>query len=104
MVAETPPESFYNLPVVLAFSLLDEVLGALTDQGVFAVRAGAMLGTKMHQSRGFVPWLDFDSVDAYKNRRNDLAHKGKLIPRPDCLNMVEAIGDELKAWGAIASV
>jgi hypothetical protein len=96
-----PPEAFYNLPVVLAFSLLDEVLGALAAQGAFPVGRGAMLGAKMDASQNAIPWNDYASIHAAKERRNELAHRGLLIPKSDCLEMVDAISAELKKWRAI---
>jgi hypothetical protein len=101
LVDETPPESFYNLPAVLACSLLDEVLSSLAGQGAFSVAPRAMLGAKMEASKAAIPWIDFEAVKAAKDQRNNLAHKGKLIPSAECLRIVEAIAAELRAWGAI---
>ncbi len=34
-INETPPEELYNLPLVLAYAVLDQVFDALIDQGTF---------------------------------------------------------------------
>ena len=103
-ISETPPESFFNLPVVLAFSLLDEVLDSLMAQGAFPPPRGhrPMLGPKMAASRAHLPWQDYIRVERGKDQRNALAHQGVLISNADCLAIVDAIGVELVAWGAIA--
>lgn len=102
-VDETPPQSFFNLPVVLAFSLLDEVLGSLADQSAYKLKKPrATLGEKMQASRVDLQWRDFSRVNAAKEQRNDLAHRGVLISKAECLKIVEAIGAELKCWGAIS--
>lgn len=99
---ETPPDELYNLPVVLAFSLLDEVLGDLAGQGIFTPPPNAMLERKMKASRHVLPWVDYAAVNNARKRRNALAHKGTLIPKSDCLRFVGLIGTELKAFGAIS--
>ena len=96
-----PLDSFFNLPVVLAFSLLDEVLGDFAAQGAYSVRSGAMLGEKMSASKQSICWLDYAEVEAAKNRRNKLAHNGELISKIDCLQIVELVGNELRNMGAI---
>src|SRR5688500_7834687 len=50
-INETRPEDSYNLPFVLAFAVLDQVLGELRDQGVFACAPNALLGKKMDASK-----------------------------------------------------
>ncbi|MES2791728.1 MAG: hypothetical protein V4719_19060 [Planctomycetota bacterium] len=49
------PEDFYNLPLVLAYSLLDQVLGELIDQGSVPKAKGRLLGAKMEASRAVLP-------------------------------------------------
>ena len=102
VIQETPPESFFNLAVVLAFSLLDEVLSSMSAHGAFSLPSGAMLGKKMATSRSSIEWLNYSSVEEGKCRRNDLAHRGALIPSADCREIVELISVELRWWGAIA--
>ena len=103
LISERRPESLSNLAALLACGLLDEVLSSLAGQGAFSVEPRAMLGRKMEASKAAIPWIDFDAVKAAKDRRNELAHRGKLIPEVQCLLIVEAIGAELRAWGAIST-
>jgi len=98
-INETRPEDSYNLPFVLAYSLLDQVLSELKDAGVFS--SSWMLGAKMAASRPHLPWKDYDLVNTGKEARNDLAHQGRLLGKSDCLMYIEAIWIELRAWGVI---
>jgi hypothetical protein len=97
---ETPPESFYNLPLVLAYAILDEVLSALIAQGVFACRDWK-LGSKMVASKTKLAWQNYLLVDSGKTARNELAHRATLVERAHCLQFIEAIEVELRAWGVI---
>jgi hypothetical protein len=99
-VNETPLESFYNLPLVLAFAVLDEVLDALIAQGIFSCRSW-MLGAKMTASKGAVPWQNYALVEQGKTARNELAHQAKLLDKAQCLGFVDAIEVELRAWAVI---
>jgi hypothetical protein len=102
IVAMPPaPDDFFNLPLVLAFSVLEQVLDQLKAQGdVPATRN--MLGVKMEASkRAGIPWLDYPAVEAGRNDRNDLAHRGRLIDKARCIEHVAAIDDQLKQWGIV---
>jgi hypothetical protein len=95
----SPPNSFYNLPFVLAYATLDQVLDQLITEG--HVKVGGkrpLLGTKMAASSSTVPWKDYATVDAGKEKRNELAHKAKLLPPKECPEYISAIEVELKAW------
>lgn len=94
------PEGFWNLPFVLAYSVLDQVLTALRDQGVF-VCSSWMLGPKMQASRQFLPWQDFDLVSRGKDARNEVAHKAVLLSKSECFLYIEAVGKELQAWRVV---
>ncbi len=97
---ELRPGESYNVPLLLAYGALDQVLGQLIAEGRFISKA-RMLGARMEASRDVLPWRDYSLVDEGKNRRNDLAHKGKLLSEADCLRYIKAIGAELKAWGVV---
>jgi hypothetical protein len=102
-INETPPEEFYNLPFVLAYAVLDQVLDALMDQGTFPTPGGRrpMLGAKMNASRAHLPWVDYSAVKTGRIARNKVAHDAKLRGRADCLGFVENVERELKAWGIV---
>ena len=101
-VIKTPamPEEFYNLPVVLAVSALEETLEAARNEGAFRARGGR-LSEIMDASRAQIVWKDFDAVDHIRARRNDIAHEGILFSRAGCQQMIARIEAELKGWGVI---
>jgi hypothetical protein len=101
-INETPPDEFYNLPFVLAYAVLDQVLDELMDQGALQKPKGRpMLGAKMAASKADLQWTDYDLVAVGKVARNALAHDAKLLAKADCFRFVDAIEGELKAWGLI---
>lgn len=102
IINETPPEEIYNLPFVLAYAVLDQVLGELMDQGSSPKPKGRpQLGAKMAASKAVLQWTDYDLVAKGKDVRNDLAHEAKLVAKEDCFRFIDAIEGELKAWGVI---
>ena len=99
---ETRPEDSYNLPFVLAYAVLDEVLDALLRQGVFSCsKRRPTLKDLMDAARPHLPWRDFALVDTGKGARNKLAHKAVLLSKTECLRFVDAIERELVAWGIV---
>lgn len=97
MYTETPPVEIYNLPLVLAYCILEDVLDALITQGIVKCTS-PKIGPRMIASQNHIQWKDYKTVDEGRDKRNQLAHEGKLLPKADCLKFVNAIGDELKAW------
>ena len=98
-INETPPESFFNLPLLLAYAVLDQVLDELIAQGsVPKPRGRSLLGAKMVASRGVIAWQDYVCVELGKDERNKIAHEGKLLDRKTCIKFIQAIEVELKAW------
>jgi hypothetical protein len=101
-VNETPPEELYNLPFVLAYAVLDQVLDELVDQGAFPRPSGKpTLAAKATASRTHLPWVNYGSVDAGRIARNEVAHEAKLRGKTECLGFVDDIERELKAWGIL---
>lgn len=101
-INETPPESFYNLPLVLAYAALEDFLDQCIVENIFRPKkATNRLGEKMGVAKNVIPWVDFDTVDAGRDARNHLAHKGILCSRQDCLKYIKALDAELKNWGLI---
>lgn len=96
LINETPPESFYNLPLVLAYAVLDQVL---QDLGYNQ----RQLGDKMEKAEHELSWKNYHLVDCGRIERNRLAHSAKLIPRKECLKYIEAIEEELKGWDILSS-
>jgi hypothetical protein len=104
-IVETPPEQFYNLPLVLAYSVLDDVLGQMIFEHIFNCTTKNMnchkLGDKMQSSNGKIMWKDYATVNDGRNRRNDVAHNGVLHSEQICRKYINAVEDELKNWGLL---
>lgn len=98
-VNETPPEQFFNLPLLLAYAVLDQALDELITQGVVpAIKGRPFLGAKMAASRSAISWQDYATVDLGKEERNGIAHDGKLLDRAACIRFIQAIERELRGW------
>ena len=95
-----PPAAFWNLPLVLAYEALDAALRQMQHEGAFPA-SNNMLGYRMIASQTVLPWVDYATVDQGRTARNDLAHKGTLAPRSDCLTYIAAVEAELKAWAGV---
>ena len=90
----------YNLALVFAYGVLDDVLRSLKDEGVISPKKSG-LKAFMDASRTILPWVDFDLVDKGREERNKLAHELTVVPLNDCLKYTDAVGVELKAWKII---
>lgn len=95
------PKEHFNLPFILAYSLLDEVLSEMRNNNVFTCSSW-MLGAKMNTSQTILPWVNYDVVNEGKDKRNDLAHQGVLLSQEECKKYISAIGIELKCWGGLS--
>jgi hypothetical protein len=108
-IQETPPEAFYNLPLVLAYSTLDHVLGQLLDERIFVCKSPAWktrpncynLGDKLISAENAIPWIDFSLVKLGQDARNNVAHKNQMSDKATCLKYINAVGAELKGWGLL---
>jgi hypothetical protein len=99
-INEKAPDTAYNLPFVLAFSVLDEVLSELSAQKTIRCKS-RKLGAKMEASINILPWKNYGLVDDGRDKRNDLAHKAIVISKAECLKFIDAIENELKEWGIL---
>jgi hypothetical protein len=106
-----PPEEFYNLPLVLAYGALEDVLAQLLDERVFPwpkKRDGSHIKrptldnmmTASH-THGAPQWVNYTKVNAGRVARNGVAHKGVLLTKPDCLAFIDTVEVELKAWSIL---
>lgn len=101
-ISESQPDSSYNLPFVLAYAVLDEVLSELKDQGAFPCPPKDwQLARKMLASKNNLPWRDYALVDEGREARNRLAHQAQLQTKADCLKWIKAIEVELQTWGVL---
>ena len=107
-LSETPPESFFCLPLVLAYSTLDHVLGQFLDEKLFPCISGhgknrlcRNLGDKMQSAKAAIHWHDFDLVEKGREARNGIAHDNVLVEKSWCLKYIDAVGAELRGWGLL---
>jgi len=87
-----------NLPFVLAYAVLDQVLGELMIQGEFQCKGRKQLGDKMIASENILPWQYYGNITNGRIDRNALAHETKLLHNDKCIEYINAIEEELKAW------
>ena len=90
----------YNLCLLFAYSVLERVLRELRDEGIFS--SSKELGALMANSKTVLPWQDYSKADEGRERRNDVAHRRHILERADCWKYIDAIEDELVAWGVVA--
>jgi hypothetical protein len=96
MIADIP----HNLPFIHACAVLNEALLQLRDEGRFTCRR-FFLGALVQASRDSLPWKNHSLITRAVERRNDLAHRGEVLPRGECSDYVAAIGSELTAWRVV---
>jgi len=86
-----------NLVLIFAFSVLEDTLRQLRREGLFIP---AQRGFKwlMQDSQVVLSWVDFKTVDKGRERRNQIAHERKFLPRDECWKYIDAIENELVAW------
>jgi hypothetical protein len=87
----------YALCLLFAFSVLEQVLVELRDQGTFKSKK-SQLGSLMGESKGILSWQNYELVDRGRNKRNEIAHQQAVIERADTWLFIDAIEAELKAW------
>lgn len=91
-----------NLALVFAYSVLQDVLAQFRDEDLFKYK-GWYLKELMLRSRPSLNWEDFWLVDEGRDARNDIAHRGQVLPRADCWKYVDAIENELLHWSILDS-
>lgn len=90
----------HNLVLLFGFSVLEDVLKQLRDEGQFMEKSN-MVGKLMYASRNFISWSDYKLVHDAREKRNNIAHDQKIISRGDCWKYIDAIETELVSWGII---
>lgn len=90
----------HSLVLLFAFSVLQDTLTQLRAESAFT-SGGNQLGRLMEGSETALPWVDFTKVDEGRVRRNNLAHEMQVLPRGDCWEYIDAIENELLAWGVL---
>ena len=102
-INETRSLESYNLPFVLSFSVLDQVLEILMVEGNFNCSKNHRHGLdcRMKSSKGKLEWKNFCLALIGKEHRNCLAHEGILLNKKECLKYINTIEEELNNWKII---
>jgi hypothetical protein len=94
---------FYNLPLVLAYDVLKQVLLHAKEEGRFKSSRN-QLADLLESAKKSIPWLDWEGLSASVQARNEVAHRGKLFGDVKCLQDIARIEAQLMAWGIIDAV
>lgn len=92
----------YNLPLLLAFDVLRQVLLQARDDGRFACPSN-QLGNLMNSAKGALPWIDWKTLREGIRRRNEVAHDGELFDSAQCLQDIANVENQLIEWRIIHS-
>jgi hypothetical protein len=90
----------YNLPLLLAFDVLNKVLLQARDEGRF-ISSGHRLGELIESAKSSVPWVDWQCLREGVKRRNEVTHNGKLFGDIQCLQDIADIESQLVDWGIL---
>lgn len=93
----TVPES---LLLLFAVSVLEDTLRQLRDEGVFNCSRNE-LKRLMDASHGQLCWLNFDAVNAIRDRRNRVAHRREFLSPGQCQADIATIAQELLSWDVL---
>lgn len=92
----------YNLPFLLAFDVLKQVLLQARAAGLIT-GSGQRLADLIESAKSSLPWMDWDRLREAVKRRNEVVHDGKLYGDAQCLQDIAAIEEQLAAWAVIAA-
>ena len=87
----------YNLPLLLAFNVLERVLQALKKQRQIPGH-GERLGELMDTFQGDPSWLEWSVLRDGERRRHAIEHDGELFLGVECLADIAAVEEQLGAW------
>ena len=68
----------YSLLVLFAVAVLEDALKLLRDKKVFLSELDRLI-YMMDNSRTQLPWVDFQTVIAYRNRRNQIRYEQETL-------------------------
>jgi hypothetical protein len=87
----------YNLPLLLAFNVLERVLRALKKQRQIPGHS-ERLGDLMDVFQGDPSWLEWSVLRDGERRRHAIEHDGELFSGVECLADIAAVEEQLGAW------
>jgi hypothetical protein len=92
----------YNLPLLLAFNVLERALRALKRQRQVP-GSSEQLGDLMDMFQGDPSWLEWSVLRDGERRRHAIACTGELFSGVECLADIDAVEEQLRAWGILES-
>jgi hypothetical protein len=92
----------FNLLLASAFSVLEQVLRQLRDEGQFACTRNE-LGALMADSRASLPWVDYALIDTARKERNHSIHARNYLSHGQCRDYIASMELELVALGVLAN-
>ncbi len=93
-------DAAHNLPFIHACSVLNDTLFQLSKEGHFTC-GSIFLGTLVAKAETHLYWNDYKLIEELVDKRNGIAHYGKIIPRADCWRYIDAIENQLRSWKVI---
>jgi hypothetical protein len=95
-----PAQLFWRLLLIFAYSVFEDALLELRDQGTFASRK-SNLKELMDRSKAALAWLNFPLADEGRERRNDVAHRRMQFSPDQCQRYIRCVEAELKQWAIL---
>jgi hypothetical protein len=92
----------YNLPLLLAFNVLQRVLRALKKQRQIPGHED-QLGELMDLFQGDPSWLEWSVLRDGERRCHAITHSGELFSGVECRADIAAVEEQLDAWGMLAA-
>jgi hypothetical protein len=92
----------YNLPLLLAFNVLEKVLRALKRQRQIP-GSSEQLGDLLDMFQGDPSWLEWSVLRDGERRRQAIVGSGELFSGVECLTDIEAVEEQLGAWKILES-
>jgi hypothetical protein len=87
----------YNLPLLLAFDVLEKVLRALKKQRQVP-GSSEQLGDLMDVFQGDPSWLEWSVLRDGERRRHAITHAGELFSGVECIADIAAVEEQLAVW------
>jgi hypothetical protein len=92
----------YNLPLLLAFDVLKQVLLQAREEGQF-ISSQPQLSDLMDSAKTSLTWIDWQRLHEAVKRRSEVSHDGRLFGDVQCLQYLADIEIQLHAWGIITA-
>ena len=89
----------YNLPMLLAFDVLKNVVKSVKDENIIVWPTNKL----WEGAQIALPWKDWAELKAGVDRRNEIAHDGKLFGCSECCKDIANVQEQLFAWSIIDS-